>query len=97
MTQLTIRGFSVELKEKIKTVAAEHSWSQNKAAIFLLKQGAGLTDGPISTGIGSELDAFIGSWDEWESEEAFETIEWRLGSGPHFGRRGRAPDYGQAF
>lgn len=77
----------MELKEKIKTVAAEHGWSQNKAAIFLLKQGAGLTDGPIATGIGSELDAFIGSWEERESEEfdrcieeAFETIDeemWR--------------------
>ena len=82
MTQLTIRGFSTEIQEKIQSVARERGWSQNKAAIHLLKKGAGMRDKEEAADIGNGLDAFIGTWKRNEAdafdrciEEAFESID----------------------
>ena len=69
MTQLTIRSDSKELEAKLKELAAEKGWSLNRAANFLLRKGAGLVDQPPQAGIGTGLDAFIGSWSEEEARE----------------------------
>ena len=82
MTQLTIRNFSPELEQEIKSLAKARGWSLNKAAVHLMKQGAGLTDEPEAKGIGKGLDDFFGSWTKEESnifdkqiEEAFESVD----------------------
>jgi len=87
MTQLTIRNFPDELERRIRALAKERGWSLNKAAVHLMKQGAGLGEDSNSRGIGAGLDSFIGTWDKSESdafdkriEEAFESVDddvWR--------------------
>ena len=59
----------------------------NKAAVHLMKRGAGLGDESEPRGIGDGLNSFIGTWDKTESEqfdrrieEAFESVDdelWR--------------------
>ena len=85
MTQLTIRNFPKELERRIKTLARGRGWSMNKAAVHLMKKGAGLGDESTPRGIGDGLDSFIGSWDAAESEqfdmhieEAFESVDEEL-------------------
>ncbi len=75
MTQLTIRGFSAEIEERIRSLARERGWSQNKAAIHLLKQGAGLGGEAERAGIGNGLDAFIGTWKRKEADDFDRRIE----------------------
>lgn len=75
MTQMTIRNFPKELERKIRTLAKAQGWSMNKAAIQLMKQGAGLGDESETRGIGDGLDAFIGTWDKSESEEFDKRIQ----------------------
>ena len=85
MTQLTIRNFPPEVEREIRALARKYGWSLNKAAVFLMKQGAGLTDEPKTKGIGDELNSFIGSWKKAESEafdknieDAFESVDEAL-------------------
>ena len=70
MTQLTIRNRSSKLDDALKQLAAERAWSINQAANYLLMKGAGLLDESKSTGIGTALDEFAGSWSD-EDAEAF--------------------------
>ncbi len=85
MTQMTIRNFPQELERRIRTLAKARGWSMNKAAVHLMKQGAGLGDESKPRGIGGGLDSFIGTWDRSESEEfdkrieeAFESVDEEL-------------------
>jgi len=87
MTQLTIRNFPLELEQEIKSLAKRRGWSLNKAAVQLMKQGAGLTEETEINGIGDGLNAFWGSWTESESkafdgriEEAFEQVDEEMWS-----------------
>ena len=75
MTQLTIRYFSPELEKKIKTLAKERECSLNKAAVFLLNQGAGISDRQSARTIGHGLDAFAGTWNRREAEAFDQRIE----------------------
>ena len=75
MTQLTIRNFSPELEKKIRSLAKERECSLNKAAVFLLNQGAGISDRPMAQGIGHGLDTFIGTWNQSEAEAFDQRIE----------------------
>jgi hypothetical protein len=75
------------LEQEIKSLAKSRGWSLNKAAVHLMKQGAGLTNEPELMRIGDSLDAFIGSWTKDESKafderikDAFESVDedlWR--------------------
>ena len=67
MTQLTIRSDSAELEARLKELARDRGWSLNQAANYLLRKGAGLLDEPTPTGIGDQLNEFIGSWPETEA------------------------------
>ena len=87
MNQLSIRGFDKELERRIREVASRRDISLNKAAILLLRRGAGLEETSPSTGVvGDSLDELIGSWtadDETEfleNTEAFERIDAGLWS-----------------
>ena len=85
--QLTVRGFEEELAETIRRVAERDNTSLNKAALKLLRKGAGLSEDTGRTDtVGSSLDHLIGSWSHNEAAEFdaaledFETIDesiWR--------------------
>ena len=59
MNQLTVRGFDDELNDHLQRLARREGISLNKAALKLLRKGAGLTgDAGDDRTIGSSLDFF---------------------------------------
>jgi len=76
MKQLTIRGFDDVLQQRIEQVAQEEGTSLNKAALLLMRRGAGIPTGKARPDvIGHSLDAFIGTWSEEEERELLEAVE----------------------
>jgi plasmid stability protein len=76
MKQLTVRGFDDELERRIKALAHSRGISLNRAALLLLRRGAGLTEShPSSQVVGDSLDEFIGAWSEDEERELLESIK----------------------
>ena len=70
MNQLTVRGFDDELNDHLQRLARREGISLNKAALKLLRKGAGLTgDAGDDRTIGSSLDFFIGSCTAAEADE----------------------------
>ena len=79
MKQLTIRGLDETLERNLRELAAEKQISLNRAALTLMRKGAGLEE-PRRTAdkVGSALDSFIGVWtveDEAELLKALEPLE----------------------
>lgn len=75
MDQLSLRGFDKELERRLKEIAKREGVSLNKAALMLLKKGAGLNEtGSSGTVIGSALDRFIGRWSENDEKRLIESI-----------------------
>lgn len=70
VNQLTARGFDDEVDRAIRRLAERESISLNKAAIRLLRRGAGLEPGTI----GASLDHLAGTWSEEDFRE-FEAVE----------------------
>ena len=70
MNQLTLRGFDKELQRRIGELSRAKGISLNKAAIELLRKGAGLA-GPeaAADAVGDSLDELIGSWSQEEERE----------------------------
>jgi len=71
MDALTVRGFDPELEQRLREVARERRISLNKAAILLLRRGAGLReegDGEPEGAVGNSLDAFFGGWTAAEAK-----------------------------
>ena len=87
MTQLTVRGFDRALERRLRAYARRHDISLNRAAIRLMRRGAGLEPvGEPATVVGDALDRFIGTWSTSEENavmtavSAFEDIDsglWR--------------------
>ncbi len=76
MNQLTIRGFDDELKEHIRKLAKREGISLNRAALKLLRRGAGISDGRYGENtIGSALDHFFGTMSKEEADELDAIIE----------------------
>ncbi len=82
MKQLTLRGFDPELETKLRELARERSLSLNRAALLLMRRGAGLAppssragDDDLGGPIGNALDKFFGVWTEEEGRELLEAIE----------------------
>ena len=76
MKQLTIRGFDEELQHKLQQIARQEGLSLNKAALLLLRRGAGLDrkkDEPEV--IGDSLDDFIGSWSAEQEKEFLDAVQ----------------------
>ena len=74
MNQLTLRGMDSQLETRLQALAREKNISLNKAALLLMRQGAGLDlEYPANT-VGNSLDALIGSWTA-EDEQAFEETQ----------------------
>jgi hypothetical protein len=75
MSQLSLRGFDKELERRLKELARREGVSLNKAALILLKKGAGLTDAAASSAaIGDGLDRFIGRWSKADEDRFLESI-----------------------
>jgi hypothetical protein len=72
--QITIRGLSPELEQRIRKLATEEQISLNKAALKLLMKGAGLGEGQ-KTVIGQDLDHLFGTWKESDAKEFLESIK----------------------
>lgn len=77
MKQLTIRGFEPELERELHTLARAQGISLNKAALDLMRRGAGLEANPEQdpAAIGNGLDAFIGSWNETDERRVLEAVK----------------------
>ena len=79
MKQLTIRALDDDLEAALRQAAAEHHTSLNRAALMLLRRGAGLAgESPGRDRIGDRLDRYIGSWTA-EETAAFEDAIGPLG------------------
>ena len=74
MNQLTVRGFDDELQDAVKQLAKEKGISLNKAALLLLRRGAG-ADKPQPKAVAGSLDHLIGAWSEEEALEFEAAIE----------------------
>ncbi len=76
MTQLTIRGFDEQLEQRLLRLAKNEGLSLNKAALMLMRRGAGL-DSPAARldVIGDGLDEFIGVWSKDEEREFLDSIQ----------------------
>jgi hypothetical protein len=71
--QITIRGLSPELEQRLRKLATEERISLNKAALKLLMKGAGLAGGQKAV-IGRDLDHLFGTWKETDAREFTESI-----------------------
>lgn len=70
MTQLTVRGFDKELARRLRETARRHGVSLNRAALHLLRKGAGLEEpAGRSNVVGGSLDHLAGTWSETEEQE----------------------------
>ena len=70
MKQLTVRGFDDELSDAIRGLARREGISLNKAALRLLRKGAGLAHGSEGRAkVGSSLDHLIRVWTPEEADE----------------------------
>jgi hypothetical protein len=75
MKQLTIRGFDKELQRRIEELARRRNFSLNKAALELMRRGAGLQESSVRPlVVGEALDEFIGSWSESRERELNDAI-----------------------
>ena len=76
MKQLTICGLDEELCQKLQQVAQQENLSLNKAALLLLRRGAGLDRKKDEPGvIGDSLDEFISSWSVEQWKEFLDTVQ----------------------
>ena len=68
--QLTLRGFDPELRRRIQSLARREGISLNRAALRLMRAGAGLREscGDEQSVIGSALDQFIGTWSDGQAD-----------------------------
>jgi hypothetical protein len=76
MNQLTIRGFDKALARHLRKLARDEGISLNKAALRLLRRGAGLeepTAGPDI--VGTSLDHLIGTWTDEQADELASAVE----------------------
>ena len=76
MNQVTIRDLDDELANRIRQLASRDGISLNRAALRLLRRGAGLEERDDRTGIaGSSLDHLIGTWTAEEFAQMNRALE----------------------
>jgi len=76
MKQLSLRGFDDELEKRIRETARREGISLNRAALLLLRKGAGIErSGKQVTVVGDSLDHLIGQWSSEEAGEFLESIK----------------------
>lgn len=75
MDQLSLRGFDEELERRIRDLARREHISLNKAALLLMRRGAGLVDpAPSEAIVGDALDRFIGRWSTADEKRLLDSI-----------------------
>jgi hypothetical protein len=75
MEQLSLRGFDKELAKRLRETARRERISLNRAALLLMRRGAGLAQSAASaTAVGDALDRFIGRWSAAEEKQVLESI-----------------------
>ena len=67
--QLTVRGLPKDVEKLLREEAALEGVSLNKAAVRLMRRGAGLEEKKSALRVGSSLDRFMGAWSERESRD----------------------------
>jgi len=67
--QLTVRGLGDELARVIRRLANRDGTSLNRAAVKLMRRGAGLEEGREADVVGSSLNHLIGTWSSAEAAE----------------------------
>jgi len=73
--QLTVRGVGKDLERRLRDVAKARGVSLNRAALILLRAGAGLgAPRHRANVVGDSLDDLIGSWSKAEESEFLQTI-----------------------
>ena len=76
MKQLTIRGLDEQLEGRLRQLAREQQVSLNRAALALMRRGAGLSERRESTDtVGAALDTFIGVWSDEDEAELLRALE----------------------
>lgn len=76
MDQLSLRGFDKELERELRDTARREGVSLNRAALLLMRRGAGLGSGGASpTSVGDALDGFIGRWSAADERRVLAAIE----------------------
>ena len=75
MKQLTVRNLGPELERRLREVAQRRDTSLNKAAVYLMRKGAGLggVDGEQPS-IGDSLSEFRGTWSEEDEGAVLEAV-----------------------
>jgi hypothetical protein len=75
MDHLSLRGFDKELERRIRELARREGVSLNKAALLLLRRGAGLVESSQSSAaVGDALDRFIGGWSAADERRLLDSI-----------------------
>ncbi len=73
---MTIRGFDRRLERHLRELARERGISLNRAALLVLRRGAGLeAERPRASGVGESLDRFVGCWSSEEERQLLAAIE----------------------
>jgi len=76
MEQLSLRGFDKELTRRLRELARREGLSLNKAALLLMRRGAGLVESrDASATVGDALDGFIGKWSAEQEAQLLSSIE----------------------
>ena len=76
MKQLSLRGFDPLLEKQIRQAARSRGISLNKAALFLMRKGAGLDSPQAKVNVvGDSLDPLIGRWSEEEERDFLKSIK----------------------
>ena len=63
-----------ELARAIRRLATRDATSLNRAAVKLMRRGAGLAKGKDADIVGSSLDHLIGTWSRAEADEIDEAL-----------------------
>jgi len=80
LDQLTVRGFDQRLVQHLREIARARDLSLNRAALFLMRRGAGLAtprqpQPAQAAKVGTSLDRFVGLWSIEEENELLETVQ----------------------
>jgi hypothetical protein len=67
--QLTLRGLDPRVLREIRRIARVNGISLNKAALLILRRGAGIEEAEPGRSVGTGLDRFIGSWTAAQARE----------------------------
>jgi len=75
MKQLTVRGIDRGLERRLRELARERRVSLNRAALILLREGAGLESPRAPANVVEDsLDSLIGSWSKKDEVEFLNAI-----------------------